>query len=96
MTKMVLLRYSGRSKILKIPTEELEEHGELAYLEMKFYETFGVKACPEQNVSFHVYHSEWKENVELERTDAIEDKMKINVLVTAPKVQERKYVKILS
>lgn len=90
--KTVLLCYSERNKVVRIPNKELEENGELAYLEMKFYEAFDVKSDPKQKVSFHLYSDEWKEYVELDKDDTIVDKARLKVLVTFPmQPQEKRY-----
>ena len=59
--------------VIQIPNKELKANKELAYLEMKFHESFGIESDPKQKVLFHEFNDEWEDYVELDKHDSITD-----------------------
>ena len=83
--KTVLLSYSERNKLVKIPEDKGES--DLAYLQRKFKELYSVEGTTTR-VSFQRYNEEWKTLLEVDEDDAIMNKDTFKVVIVETPIEE--------
>ena len=76
--KSILLSYSGRNKVAKIPRED---RNNISFLREEFKTLYSAKSVETQAIQFHRYDEDWQEYIELEDDDIVRDKEKLNVKI---------------
>ena len=79
--RAILLLYCDRSKIIKIPDYNPENH--LTYLEREFRKLFLFEGNVAIHVSFQKFCPKWEEYVELDEDEVLDPKDKLKVVVTS-------------
>ena len=78
--RCVLLCYGGPKKIVNIPEDK--DIDDISYLDAEFRKHFDYESNVSITVSFQKWSPAWGEHVELDKGAIVEDKDKLNVVVT--------------
>ena len=79
MNKTVLVSFKERNKVLRISTSTVEK--EFACLKEQFCRAFNEILSEGQFVTFQRFDSAWDSFVDLEDGDAVEDRVKLKVVI---------------
>lgn len=78
MSRRVLLSHLDRNKPVILPGEP---EGDICFLTTKFLESFNYAKIVKLTVTFQRFDSEWKEYIDLDQDETINDKDKLKVVV---------------
>ena len=78
--RSVLLCYGERKKVVVVPEDK--DSDDISYLDAEFRKHFDYESNVSITVSFQKWDPTWSEYVELDKAAAVEDKDKLNVVVT--------------
>ena len=78
-TKSVLVSYLERNKVIRVPI--VKEDTDLEFIRKEFIKLFSFEENVRLCLSFQRFDEDWKDYIEIDEGDDIENKEKIKVIV---------------